>query len=465
MSDNKLIYDLVVIGSGPGGYVAAIRGAQFGMKTAVIERDKLGGVCLNWGCIPSKALLESARLLDEMKHADTFGLICENPQPDWTKVIQRSRNIADQMSGGVQYLMKKNKIDVINGTGTLKSKNQIDVKGKDGDKVIEARNVIIASGARPRSLPGLEYDGKKIIDSSDAMTLPKPPKRLLVVGAGAIGCEFAYFYSAMGTEVTIVELMDEILPIEDVEISKVVNRSFRKRKITIQTSSKVVDVKHKKSGSVYAVETPKGIVQIDADVCLVAVGVQPNNDKLGLEVVGVETHRGFIKVNDRMQSNIEGIYAIGDCAGPPLLAHVASHEGICAVETIAGEGHPMSYSNIPACTYCHPQVGSVGLTEAKAKEAGHSVKVGKYQFRANGRAVAGCEIDGMVKFVIDAEYNEVLGVHIVGPSAPELIAEIVIGRELEVTASEFAKTIHAHPTLSEAVMEAAADALGDAIHV
>ncbi len=463
MSINK--YDLVVIGAGPGGYVAAIRGTQLGMKTAVIEKDKLGGVCLNWGCIPSKALLESARLLDEMKHADSFGLICENPQPDWTKVIQRSRKIADQMSGGVQYLMKKNKIDIISGTAGLSSKNQISIKSDKEETFVDAKNIIIATGARPRSLPGLEYDGKKIIDSSDAMTLSKPPKRLLVVGAGAIGCEFAYFYSAMGTEVTIVELMSDVLPLEDVDISKVVQRAFKKRKVITHTSSKVIDVKHKKSGSEYAVETPKGVVQVNADVCLIAVGVQPNSDNLGLDDIDVEQNRGFIKVNNRMQTTVEGIYAIGDVAGPPLLAHVASHEGICAVETITGEGHPMSYGNIPACTYCHPQVGSVGLTEAKAKEAGHSVKTGKYLFRANGRAVAGGEIDGMVKFVIDAEYNEVLGVHIVGPSAPELIAEIVLGRELEITASEFAKTIHAHPTLSEAIMEAAADALGEAIHV
>ncbi len=457
-------YDLIVVGTGPGGYVAAIRAAQLGLKTAVVERDKVGGICLNWGCIPTKSLLETARLLDEMRHADEFGLLCQNPQPDWNKIVKRSRGAAEKMSKGVEYLLKKNKIDVHYGFASFESPGSLVLEG--GLKSpLQADNIILATGARPRALPGFEYDKKNIVNAYDAMILPEIPKRLLIIGAGAIGAEFAYLYSVMGSEVTLVELMDQVLPIEDIEVATVIERSFSKRGIDIHTGSKVTSVKQGKEGWTYTVEGKKG-KEVIADVCLVATGVQANTEKLSLEKVGIVLERGFFKVDDHMRTSVPGVYAIGDCAGAPLLAHVASHEGICAAETIAGHANPgISHANVPGCTYCHPQIGSVGLTEKKARDAGHDVSIGKYLFRANGRAVAGGETDGFVKFVVDKKYGEVLGVHIVGPGAPELIGEVVLGREFELTAESFAKTIHAHPTLSEAIMEAAGDSLGMAIHV
>lgn len=463
MSNQK--YDLVVIGGGPGGYVAAIRATQLGMKTVVVERERLGGICLNWGCIPSKALLESARLLDEMRRAAEFGLSCNDPKPDWSKVIQRSRKISDQMARGVEFLMRKNKIDIIKGQATLETPHRIRAVKDDDEKIFEAANIILATGARSRELPGLEYDGRRILGYREAMVLPEMPECVLVVGAGAIGCEFAYFYSVMGSAVVLVELLDQVLPLEDRETAAVVHRSFKKRGIDVHTSSKVINVKKTRGASKYTIEGQDGTAEVAADVCLVAVGVLANTENIGLDRVGVEVERGFIKVDDHMRTNVPGIWAIGDCAGPPLLAHVASHEGICAVETIAGLSvSPVDHNNIPAATYCHPQVASVGMTEQHAKEKGLDIKTGKYLFRANGRAVAGGETDGFVKFIIDANYGEVLGVHIVGPSASELIGEIVLGRALEATANEFSTTIHAHPTLSEVVMEAAGAALGTAIH-
>lgn len=464
MQENK--YDAAVVGSGPGGYVAAIRTAQLGLKTALIERDRLGGICLNWGCIPTKALLESARLLDEMRRAKEFGLVCTDVRPDWEAIVKRSRAAAERMSKGVEFLLKKNKIDVHFGLASFENEYTLKIQTDTDAKTITAGNIILATGARARQLPGLEFDGAHIIGYREALTLHEIPKRILIVGAGAIGMEFAYLYSVMGAKVTIVELLDTVLPIEDAEVSNLLDRSFSKRGIAIYTSSKVNSVQKTGSEWPYTIETPKGDKEVAAEVCLVAVGVQANTEQLGIDKVGLHLARGFFKVDNFMRTNIPGIYAIGDCAGAPLLAHAASREGICAAETIAGLDNPgISHANVPGCTYCHPQIGSVGLTEKKAREQGYDVKTGKYFFRANGKAVAAGETDGFVKFVIDAKYGEVLGVHIVGPGAPELIAEVVLGRQFELTAKEFATTIHAHPTLSEAVMEAAGDALGKAIHI
>lgn len=464
MENTSLKYDVIVIGSGPGGYVAAIRTAQLGNRTAVVERDRVGGICLNWGCIPTKALLESARLLEEMRRAADFGLNCGEPKPDWEKIVKRSRNASEKMSKGVEYLLKKNKIDVYKGIASFETPNRLILEGGI-HSALEAKNIIVATGARPRTLPGFEFDGKHIVNAYDAMVLSEIPKRMLIIGAGAIGVEFAWLYSVMGSQVTLVELMDQLVPIEDAEVATTLERSFVKQGMDVHTGSKVTSIKKGKSGWTYTIEGKKG-KEIVADVCLVATGVQANIEKLGVEKIGVQLDRGFIKVDDHMRTTVPGIYAIGDCAGAPLLAHVASHEGICAAETIAGHANPgVSHANVPGCTYCHPQIGSVGLTEKKAREAGHDVKTGKYLFRANGRAVAGGETDGFVKFVVDKKYGEVLGVHIIGPGAPELIGEVVLGREFELTAESFARTIHAHPTLSEAIMEAAGDALGEAIHV
>ncbi len=481
-------YDAAIVGTGPGGYVAAIRCAQLGLRTAVIERESLGGVCLNWGCIPTKALLESARLFDEIKRAGEFGIVCEPPKPDWKAIVERSRDASTQMSKGVEFLMKKNKIEVVKGTARIVGRGEIVVEegrpplnpplqtaegetgsptdGTAGETVVKARNIIIAAGARAKELPGLEIDGKHIVSYRQAMVLDKIPKRLLVIGAGAIGVEFSWFYSVMGAEVTLVELMDQITPLEDKEVAATLARSFKKQGIKVLTSSKVVDIKRRKRGAWgYKVENSKGAQEIDVDVCLLSVGVQANTENLGLEAVNATTDRGFIMTDSRKRTNVPGIYAIGDVSGPPMLAHVASHEGIVAAETIAGMDVPgMDYDNIPACTYCHPQIASTGMSEEKAKEAGYDVKVGKYLFRANGRAVAGGETDGFVKFVTDAKYGEVLGVHIIGPGAPELIGEVVLGREFELTARSIAHTIHAHPTLSEAIMEAAGDSFGEAVH-
>jgi len=458
-------YDVVIVGGGPGGYVAAVRSVQLGMKTVVVERERLGGVCLNWGCIPTKALLESARLLDEMRRADEFGLVCRNPEPDWKAVVKRSRAAAARMTKGVEFLLKKKHVEVTEGTASFETPTRIEVTGKDGKQEIDAKNVILATGAAPRPLPGLEPDGQRIITYREALVLPEVPPRLLIIGAGAIGVEFAYLFSVMGSRVTPVEMMENVLPNEDAEVSRLVERKFRKRGIAVHTSSRVSGVDRDRDPWLYTIEGPNRSEELQAEVCLVAVGVQADIEGLGMEKVGLTLDGGFLQVDDHMRTNVPGVWAIGDCTGPPLLAHAASHEGICAIETIAGLQHPgVNRDNVPACTYCHPQVASVGLTEQQAREAGHKVKVGKAFFLANGRAVAGGETDGLVKFVVDGEDDRVLGVHIVGPGAPELIGEVVLGRELEATARRFATTIHAHPTLSEALMEAAGAASGEGIH-
>ncbi len=467
MSGEVMKFDVAVVGSGPGGYIAAIRASQLGMRTAVIEREWLGGICLNWGCIPTKALLESARLLDEMRRAGEFGLVCDGPAPDWGSIVKRSRNAAKRMTKGVEYLMKRNRIEVIAGSASLVAPGRLDVDIDGNVKSVEAGNIIFATGARPRELPGLVFDGTHIVTYREAMTFSALPGRVLIVGAGAIGTEFAYLYAVMGCEVTLVELMERILPLEDAEVSSTLQRSFKRRGIAVYTSSRIEAVERTVNGARrYTIAGPHGETEVIADVCLVAVGVRANIEGLGLEEAGVHTEHGFIKVDDHLRTNVPGIWAIGDCIGPPLLAHAAAREGIVAAEDIAGKpGAGIDYGNVPTAVYCHPQVASVGLTEHRAKEAGLKIKVGKYLFRANGRAVAGGETDGFVKFVVDADSGAVIGVHIIGPGAPELLPEVVLARGRGLTAREIADMVHAHPTLSEAVMEAAGDAFGSAIHV
>jgi dihydrolipoamide dehydrogenase len=458
-------YDVVIIGGGPGGYVAAARAAQLGLKTALVEKDRLGGVCLNWGCIPTKSMLESARVLDLMKRAADFGLQCRDATPDWQAIVKRSRAAADRMSKGVEALMKKNKVEVIAGTASFEAPLKLKITAASGGRTLESRNVIIATGAQPNALPGFPFDGKHIISSYEAMVLPEIPRRLLIIGAGAIGAEFAWLYSVMGSEVTLVEMLDNVLPQGDEEVSRLVERSFQKRGIKVHTGAKVTDVNKSREVWRYKIADAKKAVDVDAELCLVAVGVHANLDGLNLDKINVELDHGFVKVNNYMRTSLPGVWAIGDCNGDPLLAHAASHEGICAVESIAGVPNPgVNRDNTPGCVYCHPTVASVGITEREAKEAGRKIKVGKAFFLANGYAQAAGETDGFVKFIVGKEYNDVLGVHIVGPGAPELIAEVVLGRVLEVTAREFATTIHSHPTLSETVMEAAAAAVGEAIH-
>ncbi len=464
MSENK--YNVIVIGSGPGGYVAAIRAAQLKLRTALIEKELLGGICLNWGCIPTKALIESARLLDEMKHSSEFGLMCSDPKPDWSAIVKRSRSIAERMSKGVEFLLKKNKIDVYFGVASFKNEKTLNIQNNNGEQTLQADNIIIATGARARQLPGLEFDGTHIIGYREAMTLSKIPTSLLIVGAGAIGMEFAYIYSVMGAKITIVELLNQVVPNEDPEVATTLERSFSKRGITIYTSSTVQAVEKNSDNWKYIIQTPKGLKEIEADVCLIAVGVKANTEHINAEKIGLQIENGFFKVDQFMRTNVPGIYAIGDCIGAPLLAHSASHEGICAAETIANSPTSgISHNNIPSCIYCHPQVGSVGLTEKMAREKGFEIKTGKYFFRANGRAVAAGETDGFVKFVVNQHNDQIIGAHIIGPSASELIAEIVLGRQLQASIEDIANTIHSHPTFSEAIMEAAGDVLKKAIHI
>lgn len=460
-------YDVIVLGSGPGGYVAAIRAAQLKMKTVLIEKDKLGGICLNWGCIPTKALLKSAELFEEIKHAQSYGLKIEKAEVDFPAVIKRSRSVAETNSKGIEFLMKKNKIDVVYGSGKFKSANTLEITDKDGKKSeLSAKHIIIATGGRPRTIPGIEIDGDKIITSKEAMALGKQPKSLIIMGAGAIGAEFAYFYNSIGTEVTMIEMLDRVLPIEDSDISKVVERSFKKSKIKIHTSTKVESLKKTKTGVEVTVSAKGKSEVLKADRALMAIGIQGNVEDMNLEGIGVKNDRGFINVNEWYETNIKGVYAIGDVVGPPLLAHVASHEGMVCIEKIAGsETHPVDYNSIPGCTYCQPQVASIGLTEEKAKEAGYELKIGKFPYSASGKARAIGARDGMVKLVFDKKYGELLGAHIVGNEATELIGEIAMAKSLESTPVELAKTMHAHPTLSEMIMEAAADADGEAIHI
>ncbi|SMC56657.1 dihydrolipoyl dehydrogenase [Cellulophaga tyrosinoxydans] len=460
-------FDIIVLGSGPGGYVTAIRASQLGFKTAIIEKESLGGVCLNWGCIPTKALLKSAQVFNYLQHAEEYGLKASNVDKDFDAVVKRSRSVADGMSKGVQFLMKKNKIEVINGFGKLKAGKKVSVTDADG-KVTEysANNIIIATGARSRELPSLPQDGKKIIGYRQAMTLESQPKKLIVVGSGAIGIEFAYFYNAMGTEVTVVEYLPNIVPVEDEDISKQLERSFKKTGIKIMTSSEVTKVDTAGAGVKVTVKTAKGEEVLEADMVLSAVGIKTNIENIGLEDVGIVTDRDKILVNDFYQTNIPGYYAIGDVTPGPALAHVASAEGILCVEKLANlHVDPLDYGNIPGCTYCSPEIASVGLTEKQARDKGLDIKVGKFPFSASGKAKAAGTPDGFVKVIFDAKYGEWLGCHMIGAGVTDMIAEAVVARKLETTGHEILKAIHPHPTMSEAVMEAVADAYDEVIHL
>jgi dihydrolipoamide dehydrogenase len=460
-------FDIIVLGSGPGGYVTAIRASQLGFKTAIVEKESLGGVCLNWGCIPTKALLKSAQVFEYLKHAGDYGLKAEGVEKDFDAVVKRSRDVADGMSKGVQFLMKKNKIEVIHGYGTLKPGKKVSVKGEDGKETeYSADHIIIATGARSRELPSLPQDGKKIIGYRKAMTLETQPKRLVVVGSGAIGIEFAYFYNAMGTEVTVVEFLPNIVPVEDEDVSKQLERSFKKSGIKIMTSSEVTKVDTSGAGVKVTVKTSKGEEVIEADVVLSAVGIKSNIEHIGLEEVGIATDRDKILVNDFYATNIPGYYAIGDVTPGQALAHVASAEGILCVEKLAGlHVEPLDYGNIPGCTYCMPEVASVGLTEKQALEKGYELKVGKFPFSASGKAKAAGTPEGFVKVIFDAKYGEWLGCHMIGVGVTDMIAEAVLARKLETTGHEVLKAVHPHPTMSEAVMEAVADAYGEVIHL
>jgi dihydrolipoamide dehydrogenase len=461
-------FDLTVIGSGPGGYVAAIRAAQLGMNVAIIERENLGGICLNWGCIPTKALLKSAEVFDSIKRAEEFGLYTENTRVDFPTVIKRSRQVGDRLSKGVGFLMKKNKIEVVSGTGKFKTPKTVVVLDTDGKEVreIKSKYFLLATGARPRNLPGLELDDKKLISYRQAMTLPEQPKSLIIIGAGAIGVEFAYFYHTLGTKVTLVEMLPQILPLEDAEVVKPVYKAFEKAGMTIAVSTKVEKVDKTKAGVKVTGKIGESAHTWEADLCLVAVGVQANSDEIRLEEIGVTSDRGFIKVNDHYQTECPNIWAIGDVIGAPMLAHAASHEGILAVESMTGlTVHKLNPQQVPSCTYCQPQVASVGLTETKATELGYKIKIGRFPFSALGKATAIGEREGMVKLIFSEPHGELLGAHIVGHDATEMIAELGIAQTHEAIAESILNTIHAHPTLSEAVMEAALNALGRAIHI
>jgi dihydrolipoamide dehydrogenase len=461
-------FDLIVIGSGPGGYVAAIRASQLGKKVAVVEKSEIGGICLNWGCIPTKALLKSAQVFNYMKHATDYGIrLSAQPEPDFEAIVKRSRGVADGMSKGVQFLFKKNKIELINGFGKLQSGKNVEVTDADGGKkVYEAEHIILATGARARELPNMKMDGKKIIGYRDAMVLPQLPKSMVVVGSGAIGSEFAFFYNSMGVDVTLVEFLPNILPIEDEEVSKQLERSFKKAKMKVMTNASVEAVDTSGAQCKVTIKTKKGEETIDVDIVLSAVGVATNLEGLGLEEVGVKTEKGKVIVDDFYKTNIEGVYAIGDIVHGPALAHTASHEGITCVEAICGlNPEPIDYGNIPSCTYTNPEVASVGLTEKQAKEAGYEIKVGKFPFSASGKASASGNKDGFVKVIFDAKYGEWLGCHMIGENVTEMIAGVVSARKLETTGHEIIKTIHPHPTMSEAIMEAAADAYGEVIHL
>ncbi|MGM0582608.1 MAG: dihydrolipoyl dehydrogenase [Bacteroidota bacterium] len=459
-------YDIIIVGSGPGGYVAAIRASQLGKKVAIVEKESLGGICLNWGCIPTKALLKSANVFEYISHAEDYGITVKDAKADFSGMVKRSRGVADGMSKGVQFLMKKNKIDVIDGFGKLKSGKKVEVEN-DGKKTeYSADNIILATGGKAKELPNLPIDGKKIIEYRKAMSLEKQPKKMVVVGSGAIGVEFAYFYNAIGTEVTVVEFMDRIVPVEDEEVSKALAKTYKKAGINIMTSSEVTSVDTKGSGCKVTVKTKKGEEKLDCDVVLSAVGIDTNLKGIGLEDVGVSTDKGKVLVDDYYKTNVDGVYAIGDIVHGPALAHVASAEGIICVEKIAGENpEPLDYKNIPGCTYCSPEIASVGYTEKQAKEAGYDLKIGKFPFSASGKASAAGAKDGFVKLVFDAKYGELLGAHMIGANVTEMIAEIVAVRKLETTGHELIKTVHPHPTMSEAIMEAAAAAYDEVIHI
>lgn len=460
-------YDLIVIGSGPGGYVAAIRASQLGLKTAIVERESLGGICLNWGCIPTKALLKSAEVFEYINHAADYGIKVGDHAVDFDSVVKRSRNVAEGMSKGVQFLMRKNKIDVLNGFGKLKGKGVVEVTDANGEKKeYSAKHIILATGGRSRELPNLKQDGKKVIGYRQAMVLPKQPKSLVVVGSGAIGIEFAYFYNAIGTKVTVVEFLDNIVPLEDEEVSKQLARILKKQGLDIMTGSNVESVDTSGELCKVQVKTTTGTVTLEAEVVLSAVGIATNLEGIGLEETGVKTDRGKVLVDDYYRTNVEGIYAIGDIVKGQALAHVASAEGITCVEKIAGlNPEPINYNNIPACTYCSPEIASVGYTEKAAREAGYELKIGKFPYSASGKASAAGAKDGFVKLIFDAKYGEFLGAHMIGHNVTEMLAECVTARKLEATGHEIIKSIHPHPTMSEAVMEAAADAYGEVIHL
>ncbi|MGN7786992.1 dihydrolipoyl dehydrogenase [Niabella sp. 22666] len=467
-----MAYDVVVLGSGPGGYVAAIRASQLGLKTAIIEKESLGGICLNWGCIPTKALLKSAQVYNDIKHAQDFGIEATG-KPNFEAIVKRSRGVADKMSKGVQFLMRKNKIDVVMGFGTLKTKGQIEVKGADGKtQIVEGKHIIIATGGRSRELPALKQDGKKIIGYREAMVLPQQPKSIIVVGSGAIGIEFGYFYNSLGSKVTVVEFLPRIVPVEDEDISKELEKNLKKQGIDILTSSEVTSVDTSGNGVKAKVKTANGEVVLEADVVLSAVGVAANIEGIGLETVGVKTEKGKINVDKFYKTNVAGVYAIGDCVPGQALAHVASKEAIICVEAIAhAEGkykhqpEAIDYNNVPGCTYCYPEIASVGFTEAKAKEAGYEIKVGKFPLSASGKASAAGHAEGFVKVIFDAKYGEWLGTHMIGYNVTEIISETVVGRKLETTYHEVLNAIHPHPTISESVKDAIEVAYGEAIHL
>jgi dihydrolipoamide dehydrogenase len=462
-----MAYDVIVLGSGPGGYPAAIRASQLGKKVAIVERESLGGICLNWGCIPTKALLKSAQVYEYAKHANSYGINIENPSANFGGVITRSRGVADKMSKGIQFLMKKNKIDVIMGTGKLVAATKLEVTAADGTKqTLEAKNIIIATGGRARELPTMPIDGKKIVGYREAMVLPEQPKSMIVCGSGAIGSEFAYFYNSMGTKVTMVEFMPRLVPVEDDDISKELEKNFKKQGMTIMTSAEITKVDTSGNGVKATVKTSTGEQVLEADILLSAVGVVANIENLGLEALGIKTEKGKIIVDANGQTNVPGIYAIGDCTPGQALAHVASKEGINAAEHLSGHHpEPMDYNNIPGCTYCSPEIASVGYTEKAAKDAGYELKVGKFPFVASGKAVAAGATEGFVKVIYDAKYGEFLGCHIIGAGVTDMIAEAVVARKLETTAHEILNAVHPHPTMSEALKEATAVAYGEATDI
>ena len=461
-------YDLIIIGSGPGGYVAAIRASQLKMKVAVVERSELGGICLNWGCIPTKSLLKSAQIFEYISHASDYGItISGEAKPDFNAIITRSRGVADSMSKGIQFLFKKNNVIHIRGYGKINGINSVEIEDPEGNKKsITAKNIIIATGARSKEIPGLKQDGIKIIGYREAMTLKKQPSSMVVVGSGAIGSEFASFYQSIGTNVTLVEFLPRLVPNEDEEISKQLERSFKKIKMKIMTGSSVESVDTSGAKCMVTVKTPKGEEVIETDIVFSAVGVTPNIENIGLEKAGVKTEKGKVIVDDYYRTSVPGIFAIGDIVHGPALAHVASAEGIICVEKIAGvETEPLDYSNIPACTYTNPEIASCGLTEAAAREAGYEIRVGKFPFSASGKASAAGAKEGFVKLIFDSKYGELLGAHMIGANVTEMIAEIVVARKLETTGHEIIKSVHPHPTMSEAIMEAAAAAYGEVIHI
>jgi dihydrolipoamide dehydrogenase len=459
-------FDIIVIGSGPGGYVAAIRASQLGKKVAIVEKAELGGICLNWGCIPTKALLKSAQVFEYLKHSSDYGITVDAPKADFDAIVKRSRGVANGMSKGIEFLMKKNKITVVKGYAKLagSKKVEVDVEGKK--EMHEADHIILATGARSRELPGVKQDGKKIIGYREAMVLPELPKSMVVIGSGAIGMEFAYFYNALGTKVTVVEFMPRILPVEDEEVSKLMDKIYKKNGVEILTESAVENVDTSGKNCKVNIKTKTGNTTIECDIVLSAAGVVTNLENLGLEAAGVKIEKGKVLVDDFYKTNVEGIYAIGDIVHGPALAHVASAEGIICVEAIAGEHpHPLNYNNIPGCTYCHPEIASVGYTEAQAKEKGYEIKVGKFPFSASGKASASGHKDGFVKVIFDAKYGEWLGCHMVGEGVTDMIAEAVVARNLETTGHEIIKSVHPHPTMSEAIMEAVAQAYNECIHL